>query len=113
MSERELGKLWTSIEGLKDRLKLFLSQAGGRLTGQVTTGAWMQFEERDDVDTPASGNIRLYARNGSPPDICAIYDDGTIVDLRPRFRQFGLRPKTQGRRGTCSVFATCGVCEYE
>ena len=35
------------------------------------------------------------------------------VDLRPMFEKFGLRPQSQGRRGTCSVFAVTGVCEFE
>lgn len=35
------------------------------------------------------------------------------VDLRPRFHQWGLFPKRQGSRGTCSIFAIVGVLEYE
>ncbi len=35
------------------------------------------------------------------------------VDLRPRFAKFGLTPRTQGSRDTCSVFAVTGVAEYE
>ena len=35
------------------------------------------------------------------------------VDLRPQLEKFGLKPQTQGKRGTCSVFAVTGVCEFE
>ena len=35
------------------------------------------------------------------------------VDLRPRFADFGLTPKNQSPRGTCSVFAMTGLMEFE
>lgn len=35
------------------------------------------------------------------------------VDLRPAFERFGLPPKSQGKRGCCSLFAMCGVLEFE
>jgi hypothetical protein len=34
------------------------------------------------------------------------------VDLRPQMKEWGLVPRRQGRRNTCSVFATAGVLEY-
>jgi hypothetical protein len=34
------------------------------------------------------------------------------VDLRPEFVRFGLRPRLQGSRGTCSVFASVGALEF-
>lgn len=34
------------------------------------------------------------------------------VDLRPEFQRFGLEPRAQGARGTCSVFAITGALEY-
>lgn len=34
------------------------------------------------------------------------------VDLRPQFREFGLVPRVQGHRGTCSVFTTVGALEF-
>lgn len=34
------------------------------------------------------------------------------VDLRPRFKRWGLEPRAQGNRGTCSVFALIGAIEY-
>ncbi|NPV47782.1 MAG: C1 family peptidase [Armatimonadetes bacterium] len=43
----------------------------------------------------------------------AAADLPTSVDLRPQFARFGLIPKRQGARGTCSVFAMTGVLEYE
>lgn len=36
----------------------------------------------------------------------------TSVDLRPRFKRWGLEPRAQGARGTCSVFAMVGAIEY-
>lgn len=37
----------------------------------------------------------------------------TKVDLRPEFERYGLTQRSQGRRGTCSVFATVEAIEYE
>lgn len=34
------------------------------------------------------------------------------VDLRSRFAEFGLEPRAQGKRGTCSVFAITGLIEF-
>jgi len=34
------------------------------------------------------------------------------VDLRPNLKRWGLRPKAQGRRDTCSVCVTTGAFEY-
>ncbi len=34
------------------------------------------------------------------------------VDLNPRFEQWGLPIRSQGSRGTCSVFAFVGLVEY-
>jgi hypothetical protein len=34
------------------------------------------------------------------------------VDLRPRLQQWGLPPRRQGPRGTCSVFTVAGALEY-
>lgn len=36
----------------------------------------------------------------------------SAVDLRPWFRQWGLSVRSQGGRGTCSVFAVVGALEY-
>ncbi|MBE7558648.1 hypothetical protein HS125_06775 [bacterium] len=35
------------------------------------------------------------------------------VDLRPKFRQWDLTPRSQGKRPTCGTFATVNVLEYE
>jgi hypothetical protein len=45
------------------------------------------------------------------------YDSGAAplpeaVDLRPRFLDWGLSPRRQGARGTCSVFTVVGALEY-
>ncbi len=34
------------------------------------------------------------------------------IDLRPVFEKWGLGPRVQGKRGTCSVFAVTGALEY-
>lgn len=34
------------------------------------------------------------------------------VDLRPQFEEFGLGPRRQGRRNTCSVFTTVAAMEF-
>jgi hypothetical protein len=36
----------------------------------------------------------------------------TAVDLRPAFAEWGLQARSQGRRGTCSVFTMAGALEY-
>lgn len=36
----------------------------------------------------------------------------TEVDLRPVFKQWGLGPRLQGKRSTCSVFTVAGALEY-
>lgn len=36
----------------------------------------------------------------------------TSVDLRPRFAEYGLKPKRQGRRPTCSVCVTTSAFEF-
>src|SRR5215471_9445346 len=35
-----------------------------------------------------------------------------IVDLRPSFEKWGLSPRRQGKRGTCSVFTVTGSLEF-
>ncbi len=35
------------------------------------------------------------------------------VDLRPRFAKFGLTPRNQGSRDTCSLFAVTCLADYE
>ena len=34
------------------------------------------------------------------------------ADLRPSLNQWGLEPRVQGNRGTCSIFAMTGALEY-
>jgi C1A family cysteine protease len=38
---------------------------------------------------------------------------GPEVDLRPKIKQFGLHIRNQGNRGTCTVFATTFLVEYQ
>jgi hypothetical protein len=45
---------------------------------------------------------------------CAASEDlPREADLRPRFAELGLTPKSQAPRGCCSLFALTGVLEYE
>src|SRR5688500_12228519 len=37
----------------------------------------------------------------------------SAVDLRSEFQRFGLEPRAQEKRGTCSLFAVVGVVEFE
>jgi hypothetical protein len=37
---------------------------------------------------------------------------GDSVDLRPAFKKWGLTPRVQGKRNTCSVFTVAGALEY-
>jgi WD domain, G-beta repeat len=37
---------------------------------------------------------------------------GRTVDLRPNYERWGLEPRSQGGRGTCSVFTTVAAFEY-
>jgi C1A family cysteine protease len=34
------------------------------------------------------------------------------IDLRPQFKEFGLTPRSQGHRNTCSVFTTAAALEF-
>jgi hypothetical protein len=38
--------------------------------------------------------------------------ESASVDLRPRLLAFGLPPRPQGARGTCSIFTTCEAIEF-
>ena len=62
--------------------------------------------------TTAAG-ILVLAAMATAPSAPAATGHRWTVDLRERFSDLGFRPKSQGRRGTCSVFAVCGLCEYE
>jgi hypothetical protein len=35
-----------------------------------------------------------------------------VVDLRPSFKKWGLEPRREGKRGTCSVFTVTGALEF-
>lgn len=53
---------------------------------------------------------------GSPdrptPSVIAHADGPASIDLRPKFAGFGLTPRVQGGRGTCSVFAVTQALEF-
>ena len=46
---------------------------------------------------------------GGSPDTNSL---ASTVDLRPAFKKWGLGPRLQGKRGTCSVFTVAGALEY-
>ncbi len=54
----------------------------------------------DDGDAP--GEVGVPAAPVAP----------AAVDLRPRFAAFGLEPRAQGRRPTCSIFTTVAAIEF-
>ena len=47
--------------------------------------------------------------SGSAPDSGS---PASSLDLRPAFEKWGLTPRVQGRRNTCSVFTVAGALEY-
>lgn len=50
-----------------------------------------------------SSQVLAGTRGGPPTD---------SVDLRPAFQRWGLGPRVQGKRNTCSVFTVAGALEY-
>jgi len=50
---------------------------------------------------------------GAPPMAEPAQTAPRAADLRPRWIEYGLTPKSQHPRGTCSVFAVTGLLEYE
>lgn len=55
---------------------------------------------------PAEASAQETAPATRPADMPA------SVDLRPQFREYGLPPRPQGARGTCSVFTAVGAIEF-
>lgn len=66
------------------------------LAGPVTVSTW-----REAV--PFHGTIIEHI----PPELAP------EVDLRPKIRAYGLNVRDQGTRGTCTVFATPFLIEYQ
>jgi len=55
------------------------------------------------------------AADEAPPTVLAVPKPtaaAKTVDLRPKFEEWGLRPRSQGNRPTCSVFALAGAMEF-
>ena len=56
------------------------------------------------------------AAGGDPPGDPAARAASAVLpasaDLRPRLEAYGLSPRVQGHRGTCSVFTVTGAIEY-
>ncbi len=46
------------------------------------------------------------------PASAPVTEPPPAADLRPAFRKFGLEPRSQGPRGTCSIFTTCTAIEF-
>jgi len=58
--------------------------------------------QADDAATQAAPEKAVVADVALPAE----------VDLRPAMDELGLKPRRQGRRGTCSVFTTAGAFEF-
>src|SRR5262245_17015137 len=56
--------------------------------------------------TPTKVEATASATKPATPELPA------SADLRPQMEKWGLVPRHQGRRNTCSVFATTGIIEY-
>ena len=52
------------------------------------------------------------SNGASSPSASAAAVLPAFVDLRPQLDRWGLAPRSQGKRGTCSVFAVTGALEY-
>jgi hypothetical protein len=67
----------------------------------------------DDAANVAAGTpTKPQETPASPGSKAADKKLPTRVDLRPQMTEWGLVPRRQGRRNTCSVFATTGVFEF-
>jgi len=77
---KEIERIWAELQRLRKRMECLLSQAGGHMEGQLSTEAWIQFEEvSTEPDAPASGKVRAYARNaGGVTQYVVKFDDGTV-----------------------------------
>jgi hypothetical protein len=68
----------------------------------------------------AAGQAFLVVLLSGPCFAAALLSDTTpqsdllagCIDLRPTLEAWGLKPRSQGSRGTCSVFAVVGALEY-
>jgi len=58
----------------------------------------------------ADGSVAEKAPPAAPPQTSVQLPKE--VDLRPKFQEFGLEPRVQGHRGTCSVFTTVAALEF-
>lgn len=52
------------------------------------------------------------ATSGDAPAVKSPTTLPSSVDLRPAFAELGLKPRSQGKRPTCSVFTTAGAMEF-
>ena len=90
------------------------------------TLAFQEVARNDDFielfDSSRGGvGVRLFNKNsqwnqlaGTEGKWAALFNGTWIrdVDLRPEFLKYGLTPRLQGSRGTCSVFTTVGTLEF-
>jgi hypothetical protein len=60
----------------------------------------------------ANTSQRVYADSPASEAKEAKADDAAIADLRPVYQNWGLPPRVQGGRGTCSVFTMTGALEF-
>jgi hypothetical protein len=63
-------------------------------------------------------SLGLVAGQAASGEVAAVVAEPQLVgaartvDLRPKFEEWGLRPRSQGNRPTCSVFAIAGALEF-
>ena len=60
----------------------------------------------------AASSTEAIAAIAASPTPSASENLPASVDLRPQMKLWGLEPRNQGRRNTCSVFATTGAFEF-
>jgi hypothetical protein len=64
-----------------------------------------------------AADVATAAKDAAKPEAAVVEKESTselpsTVDLRPQMTEWGLKPRHQGRRNTCSVFTTVGVLEF-
>jgi hypothetical protein len=76
---RELQKLRDEIAGLRSRIKLMTSSAGGHVSGQLNFAGWLQLQERSAPGTPAADKIRVYHKASG--GLVVLDEDGSEIEL--------------------------------
>jgi hypothetical protein len=80
-------------------------QSGGAASALGKSSVWL-------VILCAFAGFQALARGQDPSAASSAQTLPSSVDLRPFFDKWGLTPRSQGKRGTCSVFAVVGALEF-